>query len=373
MGEVWLATRGEQRFVLKTLLPHLADDPRMLEMFVEEARIASRVSGPNVVRMFEHGEHRGQHFLVLEYVEGVSLDRLLARVAPLPPLLSAYVAAQACEGLSAIDEQTGMTVVHRDISPGNLLISIAGVVKVADFGIAKTYTTDPGSATTVGTTKGKIAYMSPEQAKGLPVDARTDVFALGVVLYQMLRGELPYAPTKNDYEMLAQVVYGRRRPLAEVAPQTPAALAAIVEKALTLELTARWQTARAMREALEVFVATGSDGATLARELGAQVRACVQAMPAARPARPTADVLPMSESMHVHEDPGETVSDRPVSKPVVGQGRRRSTPGRRRRHRWTRRLPARQRWAEAGFAEHVRRRSARRRAAPPDAQERAKL
>ncbi len=262
--------------MLKTLLPHLADDPRMLEMFIKEARVASLVSGPNVVRMFEHGEHHGQHFLVLEYVDGLSLDRLLGRTPLLSATLVAYVAAQACAGLAAIHEQTGMAVVHRDISPSNLLISTAGVVKVSDFGIAKTYTTDPGGTTTVGATKGKIVYMSPEQAKGKNVDARTDLFALGDRdVRDAHRPGLPYA---GDEERLRDARAGRVRP-AQGARRALAADAPRAHGDRRAGAGARRRSCcgetrgRCAKRSSDFFASVTS--VSPARELGERVKACV--------------------------------------------------------------------------------------------------
>ncbi len=270
MGEVWLATRGGKQCVVKTLLPHLAEDSRVREMFIKEGRVASMISDPSVVRIYELGSAGGQYFMALEYVDGTSLDRLVAARRALPPEVAAYVAARAAAGLQAIHEQrhpdTGepLKIVHRDISPSNLLLSLDGEVKVADFGIAKTFTTDPGGTTTVGSAKGKIAYMSPEQARGKLVDQRTDLFALGIVLYELLAGDIPYVRIKNDYEMLAQVVYGRGRPLKLAAPAVPAPLAAICERAMAIDPDKRWPTARAMRTALEEWLA-GAGGPEAAR------------------------------------------------------------------------------------------------------------
>jgi serine/threonine-protein kinase len=279
MGEVWLATREGRRCVVKTLLPHLADDERIREMFLKEGRVASMISDPSVVQIYELGSVGGQYFMALEYVEGASLDRLLGARRKLSALVTAYIASRACAGLQAIHEHAraaqggAMRIVHRDISPSNLLLSMGGEVKVADFGIAKTSTTDPGGTTTHGTTKGKIAYMSPEQARGQSVDQRTDLFALGVVMYEAMAGDLPYARSKNDFEMLSQVVYGRRTPLATLLPDAPAPLAEVIERAMNLDPEQRWPSARQMRSQIDAWLDRQSHGAQRARdELGALVR-----------------------------------------------------------------------------------------------------
>ncbi len=273
MGEIWLATRAGKSFVVKTLLPHLADDPRIVEMFIKEGRVASRVDHPNVVKVHEVGESEGRHYLVQEYVEGASLDRIIQHQGRLPAPLAALIAERACAGLSAIH---GFSVVHRDISPSNLLLSVNGEVKVTDFGIAKTFTTEPGGTTTVGTTKGKIAYMSPEQASGELVDARTDVFAMGIVLYEMLAGVLPYDETRNDFEMLSRVVYGRRRTVSESLWGSPPALKSALESALTLDPADRWATAKELREAIELYSRAVQPRAT-EQDVGILVRDFIRA------------------------------------------------------------------------------------------------
>ncbi|MBL8955137.1 MAG: protein kinase [Myxococcaceae bacterium] len=283
MGEVWLAMRAGKQCVVKTLLPHLADDEAVREMFLKEGRVASMISDSNVVRIYELGNAGGQYFMALEYVDGSSLDRLLQVKKKHTPIVAAYIASRAAAGLQAIHEQrhpdTGelLKIVHRDVSPSNLLLSIDGEVKIADFGIAKTFMTDPGGQTTHGTAKGKIGYMSPEQARGQKVDQRTDLFALGLVLYELLAGDIPYQRTKNDYEMLAQVVHGRGRALRQVVPDVPAPLLEMVERALALDPEKRWQNARSMRAALEQWLDAQPGAAAAAAELGAMVTQLRQA------------------------------------------------------------------------------------------------
>ncbi len=308
MGEVWLATRAGKQCVVKTLLPHLADDEGVREMFLKEGRVASMISDANVVRIYELGNAGGQYFMALEYVDGTSLDRLLQVKKKHTPVVAAYVAARAAAGLQAIHEQRHpdtaepLKIVHRDVSPSNLLLSVDGEVKVADFGIAKTFMTDPGGTTTVGTAKGKIGYMSPEQARGQKVDQRTDVFALGLVLYELLAGDIPYQRTKNDYEMLAQVVHGRGRALKQVVPEVPAPLLEIVDRALALDPEKRWQNARSMRAALEAWLGQQPEAAGAASQLGAMVAKIREArvlQPATGPQTQDGGVAPVSPSMIV--------------------------------------------------------------------------
>jgi hypothetical protein len=244
------------------------------------------ISDPSVVQIYELGTAGGRYFMALEYVDGVSLDRLIGIERKLSPLVTGYIAARACAGLQAIHEQvkpiTGeaLRIVHRDISPSNLLLSLDGDVKIADFGIAKTYTTEPGGTTTAGTAKGKIAYMSPEQARGQHVDQRTDLFALGVVMFEALSGDIPYTRSKNDFEMLTQVVYGRARPLHLLEPGAPAALASVINRALVVDPQLRWSSAGEMRAALDAWVEREGGAAAAREELAAHVRA-MRASPSA--------------------------------------------------------------------------------------------
>ena len=275
MGEVWLAHRVDapkRTLVLKTVLPHLADDPRFVELFLKEARIAASIISPRVVAISDLGEADGTLFLVLEYVDGVSLQGLLARRPPLEPALAAFIAAEICAGLDDISKQAGpdgklLGVVHRDISPGNVLLSKTGEVKLSDFGIAKTASSDPQHLTTAGVARGKAGYMSPEQATGSPVDPRADLYSVGVVLYQMLSGALPY-PFQSEMDLLAALVTGRRIPLREKAPGVPESLEAVVDRALQLDVARRYPDAASMRAALRALPLEDADSrAELARRV----------------------------------------------------------------------------------------------------------
>jgi len=193
MAEIFLARLhgdgGFEKLVcIKRILPHLAKDPQFVAMFLDEARVAARISHPNVCQVFELGEWHQQYFIAMEYLEGVPLSCFRrADYYPLPPdpRLVAGFGVQACEGLHhahqlkrADGQQLG--VVHRDISPQNLFVTVDGIVKVLDFGIAKV--TDASIKTSTGATKGTYAYMAPEQLRGESIDRRTDVFAMRIVL-----------------------------------------------------------------------------------------------------------------------------------------------------------------------------------------------
>ena len=188
--------------VIKQILPHLADDPAFVEMFIGEARVAAALTHGNIAQVFDFGEIDGQYFLAMEFVHGQPLSKVLRRAqrAGLPSMpvpLALYIASQICDGLDYahrhLDEQgKPLGLVHRDVSPDNALISYEGQVKVIDFGIAKA-TSFAEARTSPGVVKGKYPYFSTEQAQGRQdLDARSDTFAVGVVLYEMLCGRRPY-------------------------------------------------------------------------------------------------------------------------------------------------------------------------------------
>jgi serine/threonine protein kinase len=203
MAEVWLARQtGIEGFnrhvVIKKILPHLAEDPEFVQMFLNEARVASRLTHANIAQIYELGQIEGQYYIALEFVHGEDLGRLMRKAWStgqwIARPLAIRMVASACEGLhyahTRVDENgRALKVVHRDISPQNILVSFDGSVKVVDFGIAKA--ADQESMTKSGAIKGKFAYMAPEQAAGKPLDARTDIFAIGLVLYELLTGVGP--------------------------------------------------------------------------------------------------------------------------------------------------------------------------------------
>jgi serine/threonine-protein kinase len=261
MANVWLGrlhSRPEfQRlFAIKTVLAGEADNPLFRAMFLDEARLVSRIDHPNVVRVNDVGEHAGLPYLVMELIEGDSLDKLvhdLRRAGEIIPLgIALRIATDACNGLGAAHElvdSTGapMNVVHRDVSPQNILVTTTGLSKVIDFGIAKGR--DRVSAkTSTGVLKGKTSYMPREQACGEEVDARTDTWALGAVLYYLFAGHPPYK-TNSELATLRMAITGA--PIEPLPPSVPAPVRALVAKALEHDPHARFQTARDMAVALE--------------------------------------------------------------------------------------------------------------------------
>ena len=241
---------------IKVVHPHLARDPQFGRMFVDEALISARIEHPNVVHVTELGEQNGAYFLVMEYVHGVSLSQLLAALSKrgrrLSPELAVYIAVRVAEGLHAAHETLGddglpLAVVHRDISPQNVLISARGHVKLIDFGIAKAR--GRVQQTTTTSLKGKIRYMAPEQAFGRPVDRRTDVYALAVVLWEMLTMRRMFA-AENDFALLDLVRNPNAPPPSHFLEECPRALDDAVMHALVATPDGRTPSAHELRREL---------------------------------------------------------------------------------------------------------------------------
>ena len=270
MAEVYLARADgpmgfSKALVVKRILPHLAEDPQFVEMFIAEARLAARLDHPNIVQIFDFGEADGTWFLAMEYIDGLNL-RVLAKRAravevPLPPACCARIIASACEGLAfahdSRDPELGVPLglIHRDISPDNILLSHQGSVKVVDFGIAKA--ADQGHRTQTGVIKGKLAYMPPEQLRGAALDRRVDVYALGIVLYELLTGHKPFDAT-TEASMVQAILHEPFIPAEKRQPDLPVALRSILERALAKEREQRYPDCRVFQADLERFmVSTG--------------------------------------------------------------------------------------------------------------------
>jgi eukaryotic-like serine/threonine-protein kinase len=269
MAEVYLALSGELSgyrtlVVVKRILPHLASNQEFIRMFLDEARIAALLDHPNVVRIIEVGHDGDEYFLVMELVQGKPLSAITRKAAkdmnPLTPALSAYIVAQAANGLGyahnlADSEGRPLGVVHRDVSPQNILVSFEGAVKVIDFGIVRAL--GRVSQTNPGGLKGKIEYMSPEQASSEDVDQRADVFALGVVLWEAVTGRHLF---RRDTELatMRAIVDEPIPPPSDITPVVPQ-LEQIIVRALQKKREDRFQTAQEMAMALERY-AFSSEG-----------------------------------------------------------------------------------------------------------------
>lgn len=248
MSTVHLAfdKRLERYVALKLLAEHLADDPAFVSRFRREALAAARLVHPNIVQVFDFGFDEGhhQHFIVMEHVPGKSCAELLRDRGHLDVGQAVEIVTQACRGL---DYAHRNGVVHRDVKPGNLLVSDSDVVKLADFGIARA--TDQSSITQVGSVLGTAAYLSPEQARGEEAGPRADLYSLGVVTYQLLSGRLPYEATS-----LSELALKQQRespdPLDDLNPHVPRELSQAVAMALAIEQEERPPDAMVLAEAL---------------------------------------------------------------------------------------------------------------------------
>ncbi len=282
MAEVFAATREgaagfEKQVALKRILPHLVDDPELVEMFLDEARLASKLTHANVAQVFDFGEADGSFFIVMEWIRGKDLRRVMRAAADageaVTPVQAALVGqgvarALACaHGLEG-DDGRPLGLVHRDVSPQNVLVSFDGEVKLTDFGIAKVAT--GRSRTAAGVIKGKCAYMSPEQARGEAVDGRTDLFALGVVLWELVSGQ-PLFTGRSDAEILRAVERFEAPPLQSVRAEVPPDLEALVARALAKDPAGRFATAEALAAALGDVVLAHADSSE-ALDLGALMR-----------------------------------------------------------------------------------------------------
>ena len=262
MASVWVARqRGKHGFeklvAIKTILPKFAADMRFQEMFLDEARIASRIEHVNVARILDLGEEHDVLYLAMEYVDGDALSKLhracQKQNATPPAGVILRILADACSGLHEAHELRGddgkpLEIVHRDVSPHNILVSTKGIAKLIDFGIAKARDRASASETNSGVLKGKIQYMAPEQALGRPVDRRADVWAVGAVLYHLLTGKPPYE-ADNKLGTLHLLTSGR--PPLPLPPSIHPSVANIARKALTTAPERRYSTAAEMRDAIE--------------------------------------------------------------------------------------------------------------------------
>lgn len=243
---------------IKVIHPELLNDRDSVEMFFDEARTAARITHNNVVQVFDLGEENGSYWLAMEYLHGQPLrsileETLAQQLNPISPLLALKIISEAAEGLHAAheltdEEGTFLNVVHRDVSPHNIFVSYDGQVKVMDFGVAKV--ADRLVATRKGTIKGKLAYMSPEQAMGGDVDRRTDVFALGVVLWELLTNKRLFRAS-TDMDTLDRVRRVEAPKVSQIISDCPLGLDAILQKALAKDRDKRFATARDLSIALQ--------------------------------------------------------------------------------------------------------------------------
>jgi serine/threonine protein kinase len=268
MAEVFTAkafgVEGFERILaIKKILPTMAEDDEFITMFIDEARISVQLNHANIVHIHELGKHEETYFIAMEYVPGRDLRTILERYRRrkeiMPTAQAVFLASKICEGLDYAHRKKDargqdLNIIHRDISPQNILISYEGEVKLIDFGIAKA--ANRSQKTQAGILKGKFGYMSPEQVRGLPIDRRSDIFALGVILYEMLTGERLFVG-ESDFSTLEKVRNADVPAPRQFNPNIPAGLEKVLMKALSGEADTRYQWGSDLQEDLMRFLLAG--------------------------------------------------------------------------------------------------------------------
>lgn len=278
IGEAQSVQGFKKKVAIKRVLPHLAQNENFIGMFLDEARLGARLSHANIVSVFDIGAADGTFFIVMEFVDGANLKKVIEVLRrqgrTVPAKEAIYICMEACRGLSYAhelvdDDGEELKLVHRDVSPPNILVSKRGEVKVTDFGLAKATTqlekTDPGVV------KGKFSYLSPEAARGEDVDERADVFALGIVLWEMLAGRRLFLG-ESDYATIKLVRQAEVPRLSRLNPEVDEEFEAVLDRALSSDPAERYQTARMFGDALAGYLfgrqmkVTSYDIATLVKD-----------------------------------------------------------------------------------------------------------
>jgi serine/threonine protein kinase len=361
MAEIYVARQkmqlgGARLCVVKQILPALAGDPRFSEMLVHEAKLAARLSHANVVQVLDLGREDDRLFIAMEYVEGFDMSSLLGRCSrakvPLPFELALHVVREALRGLDYAHRRTDddgapLGIVHRDVSPSNLLLSFDGEVKVCDFGIAHandTVTAGSGAHEIDEALRGKACYMSPEHASGKAVDARADVFAAGIVLWELLAGRRMYRASDPARNLLEQAQRAEVPALPPLGLPEEEVLRAVVGKALAIDRGARYASAPAMLRDLENYVARaklrtsalqlgewlattfgaeiisrrrGRERAMSALERGAPLVAEPIAPPPSKPSSPPEGALVAARPVHSQSVPGNNKRKKRTSRALA--------------------------------------------------------
>ena len=260
MAELYLARHvavgGYQKVVaVKRVLAHLAEDAEFVHMFLNEARLAAGLDHSNIAHVIDFGSDGGEHFMAMEYVHGKNVHHLLKHSGGIPLPCALTIVREVAAALHYAHERAGpdgrpLGLVHRDVSPSNVLVSYDGDVKLVDFGIAKA--TAHTRATRTGTIKGKLGYMSPEQLKGETLDRRADVFSLGVVAYELTTGGRCFF-AEGEFALINKVAAARFERPSSVVPGYPGALEEIIVRALAVDPAQRWPSAREVQLAIEAF------------------------------------------------------------------------------------------------------------------------
>ncbi len=329
MATVWVArARGSRGFsktvAVKTILPSLSDDPQFEQMFLDEAAIASRIQHPNVAQIIDLGEEDEILYLAMEWVDGESLSTLskFARKngTDIPLRVGLRVLTQACAGIHAAhelrdDDDRLLELVHRDVSPQNILIGSSGVVKIVDFGVAKAL--GRSGETSAGQLKGKVPFMSPEQAKGGKVDRRTDIFALGIILYRIATQTHPFLD-ETDIKTMRNIISRPVMPPRVKTPSLPVELERIILKALQKDPDKRFSSAAEMETELDAVIAA-SYGSVPVDEVGTFVRATLGERDRKRRAAVRDAALKMDQSANIPTIVGAPPSMESVSGVMLTQ------------------------------------------------------
>lgn len=243
------------KVAIKRVLPNLAEDAAFVAMFVEEARVASELSHPNIVQVHDFDrDDEGRYFIVMEWIDGIDLFGWIGSFggAATPWHEVAAIGVEILRGLGAAHERVDAAgqpapVIHRDVSPQNVLLSVQGIVKLADFGLARA--ADRATMTAPGTIKGKLGYLAPELVKRAPATPKSDLYSVGIVLWEALTGKRLFAGA-DAYEQIKKILANQVPPLREMRPDVPLALAEIVHAALSFDAADRFERAEEMQRAL---------------------------------------------------------------------------------------------------------------------------
>ena len=266
MAEIWKSSLAgvdgfQKILVVKKILPKHANNRQFVTMFVQEAKVCSGLHHANVVQIYELGEEAGEYFIAMEYVQGYDLLKVLTRASrsrmALPPELCLYVVSEICKGLGYAHAATDiggrpLNIIHLDVSPSNVLISQDGEVKLTDFGVARA-SVEGAPTRSDDRLKGKLGYMSPEQVTGKPLDSRSDIFAIGIILYELFTLKRLFLG-KTDIETLKNIRDANVDPRLRRHPEIPGPISEVIRKALTVNVETRYQTAFEIEEAIAQYL-----------------------------------------------------------------------------------------------------------------------